>query len=108
EISTLSSLSHPNVVKFVDSHACLSCSFIVMEYCNGGSLEQVLKFHAAQNMILDESLLWHLFEGLVAAIGHCHSGPSYSKGWCPIIYSDLKPSNVLLSTTPGMSYPTVK
>ena len=43
EISIMKELNHPNIVRFYDLLVSYSHYYVVMEYCNGGSLSNCLK-----------------------------------------------------------------
>ena len=84
EMQHLSAIDHPNVVKFL--HHCRDDKtlYLVMEYCEGGSLADVL-----ENCILktDEVFAWA--RALTATLGEIHR-----RG---IVHHDIKPQNLLLS-----------
>lgn len=39
EINILKRLDHPNVIKFIDAKKTENNIYLIMEFCNGGSLE---------------------------------------------------------------------
>ncbi len=84
EASKLSSLSHPNVVTFLEIDQHEGRDFLVMEYLNQGNLSTYLQ---ARQPSVDEIL--DLFASVCAGLEHIHS-----KG---IVHRDLKPENILVS-----------
>jgi serine/threonine protein kinase len=94
EISIMTSLPpHQNIVRVFDSDICRvskgpSEAYIVMEYCPGGSLIDLLNSRIPSR--LSESEIFAIFEQICEAVAHLHSQEP------PIIHRDLKIENVLL------------
>lgn len=85
EAQTAGNLNHPNIAKVLQFDVTADGQpFLVMEYCSGESLADLLKTSGA----IDEQLAVDLMLQLSQALEHAHS---YG-----IIHRDLKPSNVLL------------
>ena len=90
---------HPNVVNWVET-VIQPSGFeeiaIVMEFCGGGTLRDLLN---ARRGPLPEHEARQLFQQLIAGLAHCH------KAWPgigPICHRDLKPDNLLFGG-PGNS-----
>jgi hypothetical protein len=78
---------HPNLVSFVDvSLSGKPFPYLVLEYANGGSLEEWILRHEQDRPVLDKRLL---VEGVVRGLAQAHE-----QG---ITHRDLKPANILLS-----------
>jgi serine/threonine protein kinase len=81
-------LNHPNLPKVTDAFIENDCFYLVMEYIEGVTLET--RLNAAQGRPLDvlQSVEWGLQIADVLAYLHTQEPP--------IIFRDLKPSNVML------------
>ncbi|MQL74266.1 hypothetical protein Taro_006616 [Colocasia esculenta] len=80
----LHKLDHPNILKFYNWYETSGHLWLILEYCVGGDLMNLL----GQDKKLPEDAIHDLAFDVVAALQLLHS-----KG---IIYCDLKPSNILL------------
>lgn len=77
-------LEHPNLVRLYDVQQTPEGeSWVVMEYCDGESLEEAIAAHP-NGMPIDEVLQW--FRGICAGIGFLHEHG--------IVHRDLKPSHI--------------
>jgi serine/threonine protein kinase len=73
----------------------------MMEYCNGGSLDQWIRAAIEKKVKgASESMMWLVFEGLAEAANYLHTnGANLPIGY--VVHHDIKPSNVFLgSVTP--------
>ncbi len=88
ELSCLVSLRHPNIVtcKGIEYHG--QGRYLVMEYCEGGTLRHLMNFSGELSLRLRLELMIDILAGLEEA--HQHN----------IIHCDIKPENILLSLTP--------
>lgn len=83
EIQVLSKLVHPNIVRFFDRLKTANNVYLIYEYCNGGTLEDVIyKSSLSLAKCLD------YFDQLIQAF------KAIAKD--NILHRDIKPSNVLL------------
>jgi eukaryotic-like serine/threonine-protein kinase len=115
EIACLRALNHPNIVKFIDvgySSAPLTAGsedvfFLVMEYCNGGTLEDLLSSRI-RPLTVDEALplIYQILEGLA----YSHRVPwkiekpdGEIDTMYGIVHRDLKPSNFFIQNIDGKS-----
>jgi len=86
EIHTLRKLTHPNLPKILDVVESNDRFFIVMDYIEGKTLSEVLEESGAQTQ--ENVVIWSL--QLCGILEYLHSRVP------PIVYKDLKPSNVIL------------
>ncbi|MBA0708111.1 hypothetical protein Golax_020097 [Gossypium laxum] len=83
EISIMSRLNHPYIVKLYEVLATKTKIYVVMEFVKGGEL-----FAKVAKGRFTEDLCRKYFQQLISAVGYCHS-----RG---IFHRDLKPENLLL------------
>ena len=87
EANLLSQIKSDYVVKYYDSFEENNCLNIVMEYCEGGDLEHLLK---QRNKIpLNDNFIWKLFIQIVIGLTELHN--------MKILHRDLKTSNIFLT-----------
>jgi serine/threonine protein kinase len=86
EISTLQILTHPNIVRYIDYKISKDSLFLVMELCEGGTLEDLLMEFDDEEDLTDQVLYY--YSQIVSGIRFM-----YEKN---ILHRDLKPSNILL------------
>jgi len=85
EINTLSTLNHPNIVKFYGAGEHQGYTYYCMEFIDGESLQK--RIDHEDRLPQSESL--RICGDIARALSHAHS-----KG---VIHRDIKPENVLLS-----------
>lgn len=100
EVNILKELRHPNITRYYDRIIDKESAklFIVMEYCAGGDLAQLIrrqkKLLAANpadlSCYLSEDKVWRVFAQLTMALLECHRRKDGTK----ILHRDLKPGNV--------------
>ena len=93
EINILRELHHPNIVKYYDriiDHKNTKL-YIVMEYCPGGDLTQLIKRKRKINQYFSEDIIWKIFAQVSSALYACHT---YKGGI--ILHRDIKPSNIFI------------
>ncbi|MBW4663047.1 MAG: serine/threonine protein kinase [Chroococcus sp. CMT-3BRIN-NPC107] len=85
ELHFLLSLQHPNVVSFQGLEHTASGRYLIMDYCDGGSLRNLMNLQGR----IDLALSLKLVIDILAGLEHIHSRK--------IIHRDIKPENILLS-----------
>lgn len=87
ELAILVRLNHANIVSFHGVEYRDAGRYIVMDYCQGGTLRQLLESKAELSLIQKLGLVQDTLRG----IEHIHQSR--------IIHCDLKPENILLDVT---------
>ena len=85
EGESLRQINHPNIVKFITAVESYGHHYLVMEYVDGGSLQDLLAKHGH----LSSQRAVEIGIDLADALTHAHH--------IGIVYRDLKPANVLLT-----------
>ena len=86
EISIMKELNHPNIIQFIDYFESHNHVYVIMEYCNGGSLSSCLKKYGKPFPI---SILQYFMRQIVDGLQYIH----FKK----IIHRDLKLDNILVT-----------
>lgn len=91
ELKHLSNTKHSNICEFYGAYMSSSSSEVnvVMELCDGGSLEAIMRKLKEREGRVGEQLIGKLAEGILSGLVHLHS--------LRIIHRDIKPSNILLT-----------
>ncbi|TFK40379.1 kinase-like domain-containing protein [Crucibulum laeve] len=91
ELSISSSTRHVNIIRFYGAYITPSSSEvkILMQYCEGGSLEDVGQILKDRDTVIKENVAGRLAEGILQGLAYLHSKRT--------IHRDIKPSNVLLT-----------
>lgn len=88
EIEMLKSFDHPNLPKIIDVIDAKESFVIIMDFIEGSPLNAVLEKQGAQS----EELVVEWAKQLCDVLGYLHTHNP------PIIYRDLKPSNIMMKT----------
>ena len=90
EISILKKLFHPNIIRIEDLKVTKSHYYIIMEYCNGGSLMQCLnRYKEKYHHPFTEEIVQYIMRQIISAVKYIHSQR--------IIHRDLKLDNILVN-----------
>jgi calcium-dependent protein kinase len=79
----LSTLDHPNIVKYYETYEDTKYLYLVMEYCPGGELFERI----AEKGNFTEKEACSIFTDITRAINHCHQ--------LNIAHRDIKPENLM-------------
>ncbi|EAY07607.1 AGC family protein kinase [Trichomonas vaginalis G3] len=88
EITILSTLKHTNIVRYRGCKKTKSSLFILMDYADGGDLQQLLKRRNLSSIPEDKIIDW--FTQICLAVKYIHDRK--------IIHRDIKPSNIFLDS----------
>ena len=93
EVNILRELKHPNIVKYYDRIIDKKNQkiYIIMEYCEGGDLNELIKRLKNEKKYISEEIIWKIFTQVLLAVNFCHK---HKEG--KILHRDIKPSNIFL------------
>ena len=91
EIKLLENLRHPHVITYFNSFKENGNIYIIIEYINGGSLEELLLKYIKQKKNIPEKTLWDLLVQSLSGLLYLHEKRK-------IIHRDIKPDNLLLDS----------
>ena len=84
-----------------------SC-LLILEYCDGGSIESLIVERQRVKQPFSESFMWHALRHLCSALSATHNGikdpfnkTMQLKDWDTIVHMDIKPANVFWSMKRG-------
>ena len=89
EVHLLRKLDHPGIVKYHEHFIVDDTLCVVMAYCEGGDLAQVIKKRAKAEQFFAEHEVLDWFIQLVLALDYVHN--------LKILHRDLKTSNIFIS-----------
>ncbi len=105
ETDLLGQLNHPNIVSQYSSGGLGETFFILMEYCNGGTLSQQLKRY---NRRMPVAKATQVINQILDALSYAHSAAITVRAATGdllsvhgIVHRDLKPDNILIQETGG-------
>ena len=90
EIRILTSVKHPNIVKYIDLKKTKNHWYLITEFISGGSLTDILhKYMAMYQRPFPEDIVQHIMRQIVNAVQYLHFNR--------IIHRDLKLDNILVN-----------
>jgi serine/threonine protein kinase len=112
EISILAPLRHNNIVQLYDSYMPEqpkhphATPWMVTEYCDKGTLKDLVRNTNKAGGKLPECFLWQVFESLARAVHYCHNGPIYGKRqWLhKVAHRDIILDNIFLKRNGDPEY----
>jgi len=88
EAQAVASLDHPNIVRAFDIDKFETLHFLVMEYVDGASLQEIIARYAVKKRFFDPMRAVHYIAQAAAGLQHA--------GELGLIHRDIKPGNLLL------------
>ena len=89
EIKLLENIHHPHVITYFTSFIENNNFYIITEYINGGSLENLIIKNLKQNKNIEERKAWELLIESLSGLLYLHETKK-------IIHRDIKPDNLLI------------
>jgi serine/threonine protein kinase len=90
EIEIMFKLNHENIVKIIDTSQDTNSWYIIIEYCNVGTLEKVIEMNKKINKNEIEENTHYYLQQLRNALQYVHT--------MGFFHRDIKPENILLMT----------
>eukprot|EP00005_Dracoamoeba_jomungandri_P004624 CAMPEP_0174258780 /NCGR_PEP_ID=MMETSP0439-20130205/7719_1 /TAXON_ID=0 /ORGANISM="Stereomyxa ramosa, Strain Chinc5" /LENGTH=647 /DNA_ID=CAMNT_0015342415 /DNA_START=26 /DNA_END=1969 /DNA_ORIENTATION=+ len=90
EIGIMKTCEHPNIVRYVDSYRVEDTIWVVMEFCGGGSLLEIVELWE-ERLRLNEAQIAYITRECLKALQYIHK--------LQRLHRDIKSNNVLLSST---------
>jgi serine/threonine protein kinase len=101
EIANIRALQHPNIVRYRDAGAAEGTLFLVMEFCGGGNVDQLMKRRGGV-LVADDAVpivlqalegLAHAHEAILPDVRLADERVVEARG---LVHRDIKPHNILL------------
>ena len=90
EIQILKELEHPNICKYIDFKETLNNYYLVMEYINGGNLQDCLeKYEKKFKKYFPEEIIQYLMRQIISAFIYIHGKK--------IMHRDIKLENIMVN-----------
>jgi NIMA (never in mitosis gene a)-related kinase len=94
EVTILSQLESPYVVRYFDSFISGDSLHLVMEYCNKGDLQRLIKKMKDKELVgLEERVTWNISLQVILGLHYLHCKK--------VLHRDLKSANVFLTMEAG-------
>ncbi|CDW79082.1 kinase-like protein [Stylonychia lemnae] len=87
EIKALQEMDFKNIIRYYDSSLDPPC--IVMEYCQKGSLDKMIKDAKQMNKQIPEEEVLRIVKQILKGLKNCHKNK--------LVHRDLKPANILIN-----------
>jgi serine/threonine protein kinase len=91
EARAVAALDHPNIVRAYDIDQYEKLHFLVMEYVDGASLQEIIARYALEKKLFDPVRAAHYVAQAAVGMQHAHE--------LGMVHRDIKPGNLLLDRT---------
>jgi serine/threonine protein kinase len=91
EARAVAALDHPNIVRAYDIDQYDKLHFLVMEYVDGSSLQEIVAKYALEKKLFDPIRAAHYIAQAAVGMQHAHE--------LGMVHRDIKPGNLLLDRT---------
>ena len=91
EARAVAALDHPNIVRAYDIDQYEKLHFLVMEYVDGASLQEIIARYAMERKLFDPVRAAHYIAQAAVGMQHAHE--------LGMVHRDIKPGNLLLDRT---------
>ena len=89
EIKLLEGLEHPHIITYFSSFSENGNFYIITEYINGGSLEELIQIFKEKKLYAKEKKVWDILVQILSGLVYLHENKK-------IIHRDIKPDNILI------------
>ena len=96
EISILTKIDHPNILKLFEFYSNNDSYSLIMELCSGGELYKEI----IERWPFDEKYTSYIMYQIFSEVNYCHK--------MNIIHRDLNPENILIFDRNDKGYPSIK
>ncbi|KAF2073037.1 hypothetical protein CYY_005653 [Polysphondylium violaceum] len=93
EVNILQKLKHSNIVRYYDRiiDSASYKLYIIMEFCSGGDLSQLIKKCRNDRVYIEEEVIWRTLIQILSALQEIHNRKDGV-----ILHRDIKPGNLFL------------
>ena len=88
ELTIMKSMKHENIVSYIDSYVTADNLWLLMDYINGLSLQQMIVHHARHGTTMSMYIVGTITRLIVKGLEYLHGNH--------IIHRDIKPANILV------------
>lgn len=97
EADLMGLLSHPNLVRMLETGAAFGRQFIAMEFLIGGDLREVMEAHRRQMKGFPLGMGVHICIEVLRALSYFHTATTRTGTPLSLVHSDVNPANVFFS-----------
>lgn len=96
EFSILSSLDHPNIVRYFHREHIKATQdlHIYMEWCGGGDLGATIRDLKSKGTLAKEEFVWRIFAQLITALYRCHNDEDAPEPGSNPFIQEIKPTTL--------------